>query len=461
MSHTPLQEPEADLSDYQRTEALNEDVQQDLPILASSANHSSNPSGTDGFAIDRKSKIVYETTNISGNACVHMGNVTQIFALSSVDPRQLDEQELVLELQNVWRTFELKQFKKGQKIDRRKVFPLIEDVFSGPCSPASTDGGVRLDLQADPLSAALLEENLLNLASGQPSGEMYGTSWSQMPSPEVPETVPSEPAQLFPPESLVITGERHQSRMKDSMPEEADIMQGGMTSLYSSNSDQSELRYTSPNRERWYGPGNSSMSSTLQDQDTPNIDNASNIEVAWQFTAKYLIRNGKKFFVPGRVFAVLWSEQIGHPNSKSSRVYEYRPKLNLNVTSGPYNTDIFSHIRRFVVVRNRHGYCWCLSISTYGGRGLLKPGLSEGEIKAHTIIHDSRKKAMRLKGEPDMVYRPIAIEMVEGETLVQASRIHLAKPYSVEWNVKAMDVGMVCRQDIEALLGCVRKELQV
>jgi len=42
-----------------------------------------------------------------------------------------------------------------------------------------------------------------------------------------------------------------------------------------------------------------------------------------------------------------------------------------------------------VVVKERHGYCWCIPINTYKGKGVAKHGLSRQEQAAHATVHMS------------------------------------------------------------------------
>lgn len=51
--------------------------------------------------------------------------------------------------------------------------------------------------------------------------------------------------------------------------------------------------------------------------------------------------------------------------------------------------------------------------------------------------------------------------MVLNETLDAASRVHLGKPYNVEWNVKVMDIGQVVEKDLQALGGYVKQVMHV
>lgn len=183
---------------------------------------------------------------------------------------------------------------------------------------------------------------------------------------------------------------------------------------------------------------------------------------------KYQVRdNGAKFFVAGRVFAILWHESVGEPRSSKKQRNPFdegekagvKDKIDSSLSIGPYGEKIHSLIRRMVVIRQRHGYCWCIAINSYGGQGLKKPGLRKEERDAHTIIHDNRQSPQRLNGEPEIFRDPISVAMMPGETLIIASRLHYGKPYVVEWNTRVMDIGTVDDKCMPTLLTEARMEL--
>lgn len=150
------------------------------------------------------------------------------------------------------------------------------------------------------------------------------------------------------------------------------------------------------------------------------------------------------FFVVGKVFAVLWHENVGLSNEKPGSDVKFVTTIQRDdSTIGRYGERVFSHIRRMVVVRRRYGYCWCVAINTYGGRGVGGKRRANDEDRSHTIIHDSTKEPQRVANEKRIVKEPIAVIMTAPETLQVASRLNYAKVHTVEHNVKVMDVGMV------------------
>jgi hypothetical protein len=160
--------------------------------------------------------------------------------------------------------------------------------------------------------------------------------------------------------------------------------------------------------------------------------------------------DGKKFFVVGRVFAMLWHEGAG--DKKGGHLSQAEP-FNVQRNSkrkGKYNEEVFSHIRRMAVVKARHGYCWCVPINTYNYQGVAKKGLSPEDRQAHSIIYmDDTKPAIHSTENGMMFKSPIAVSAASPEQkLHYMSRINFGKVYSVEWNVKVMNVGRVNRDSM-------------
>ena len=162
---------------------------------------------------------------------------------------------------------------------------------------------------------------------------------------------------------------------------------------------------------------------------------------------RYRQRHDKPaYFIVGRVFAILWHENMGMTSKKPGPDVQY-------TRDNRFGERIFSHIRRMIVVRQRYGYCWCVSINTYGGRGLGGKNRSDQENQSHTIVYDSTSKPAMFKDEQGLMTKePIAIDMVDGHTLDKASRLNYAKVCTVEHNVKVMDIGMVSSGSIPFLM---------
>jgi hypothetical protein len=170
--------------------------------------------------------------------------------------------------------------------------------------------------------------------------------------------------------------------------------------------------------------------------------------------------DGKKFFVVGRVFAMLWHEGAG--DKKGGHLSQAEP-FNVQRNSkkkGKYNEEVFSHIRRMAVVKARHGYCWCVPINTYNYQGVAKKGFSPEDRRAHAIIHMDNTKPAIHPAEKGMMFKsPITVSAANSEQkLHYMSRINFGKVYSVEWNVKVMNVGKVHRDSMFNFEGYWRNE---
>ena len=150
-------------------------------------------------------------------------------------------------------------------------------------------------------------------------------------------------------------------------------------------------------------------------------------------------RNGKQFFDRGKLFMMLWSEPSGgdHRNGRQN---------NSSTSKGRFQEPVHTKPRRFVVVRPRQGYSWCIPIDTYGNQGVAKNGIKNNKQarEAHSVIHGSTEKPYTSQDEGNlMVKKPIKVDLKSGHDLHRMSRLNFGKPQSVEWNVKAMDIGMV------------------
>jgi hypothetical protein len=89
-------------------------------------------------------------------------------------------------------------------------------------------------------------------------------------------------------------------------------------------------------------------------------------------------------------------------------------------------------------------------ITTYGGRGTLKTGLDQGQ---HAIIYMQGQAPARLAAETGMVKEPLQVIPARNQKLSPMSRVNFAKMYTVEHNVKVMDVGKVSQDSLPKLIG--------
>lgn len=153
-------------------------------------------------------------------------------------------------------------------------------------------------------------------------------------------------------------------------------------------------------------------------------------------------RRHSSFYKLGTVFSVLWhsgasSDKRKNPPKGYRTAQQFR-------TIGKYGEEIYSTIRRMVVVRERHGYCVCIQINTYSGRGLGKIRSNPREVNNHSIVHMSDTTPTYLSDEPKTNKMPIAVKKAAPfEKLVRESRLCYSQPSTVQHNVKALHVGQV------------------
>ncbi|KAL2794947.1 hypothetical protein BJX66DRAFT_177861 [Aspergillus keveii] len=138
------------------------------------------------------------------------------------------------------------------------------------------------------------------------------------------------------------------------------------------------------------------------------------------------------YFVTGKVFSILWHENDGRDGRAN----------NTHVSNGPlfrgrYNQAIYSTIRRMVVLRAFDQYSWCFAISTYGNRGLAKPGVDPSK---HAIVHMTDTQPRLGSNEPDMTKDPLEI-------------------YTVEHNVKVLPIGQISEASMPTFIAYARAEL--
>jgi hypothetical protein len=94
-------------------------------------------------------------------------------------------------------------------------------------------------------------------------------------------------------------------------------------------------------------------------------------------------------------------------------------------------------------------------INTYGGQGLTKNGLSTKEIEKHTIIYmaGTNPNALPQEHQRGLVKEPIAVNPASHDQKLKAmSRLNFGKLYTVEHNIRAMNVGMVTKDSMPNLM---------
>lgn len=158
-------------------------------------------------------------------------------------------------------------------------------------------------------------------------------------------------------------------------------------------------------------------------------------------------RQPKRFFCVGRVFMVLWAEPAG-ANSVIT---------NPQITQGIHGELVYQQTRRFVVVRESDKYCTALPITTYGGRGVAKPGVKKSE---HAIVYSGKSapapdvSELPVRGESGLRRETIRVVVdAPTEALDPMSRLDFGRAHTIQHNVKAKAFGMVHTRAREAFAG--------
>jgi len=156
----------------------------------------------------------------------------------------------------------------------------------------------------------------------------------------------------------------------------------------------------------------------------------------------------------GRVFSVLWHEGLSETAKAPNTSRDTYISKNGPVSVGRFGEMIYSTVRRMVVVREGKGFCVCIQINTYAGRGLNKFRNSNEDVQAHSIIYMDDTRPAWLLGEPRSKKNHIAVRKAGQEhRLDPGSRLCYARPHTVEHTIKSMNVGYVLGSLEE---GCLR-----
>lgn len=159
-----------------------------------------------------------------------------------------------------------------------------------------------------------------------------------------------------------------------------------------------------------------------------------NISIKRTLMDSYIAKiKSSSFFKLGRVVKVLWSEPMG----------ETATSHNVNK---PRGGTAYTKIRRFVVIRKGKGYSICLPIFTYSNQGTMKFGGSADEHVAIITGNVSHHPGEKLTKPAIHVRAALPSEKLDG-----MSRVNYTKTYTIEHNVKVVDVGMVRPDDFTRL----------
>jgi hypothetical protein len=112
-----------------------------------------------------------------------------------------------------------------------------------------------------------------------------------------------------------------------------------------------------------------------------------------------------------------------------------------------------------VVVKAMNQCAWCVPITTYGGKGVAKPGVDPAK---HAIVYMRGSVPTCKADEPRMTKEPLEIEPARpDERLDEMSRLNFGKVYTVEHNVKVRHVGMISWTSMVKFRGYASNEFRL
>ncbi|KAL8668721.1 MAG: hypothetical protein Q9168_006659 [Polycauliona sp. 1 TL-2023] len=156
----------------------------------------------------------------------------------------------------------------------------------------------------------------------------------------------------------------------------------------------------------------------------------------------YVRTRPHEFFVEGKVFIKLHTEDAGSTGDRSS----------FGFSTVAYEELAYSQLRRFVVVKPKakEFYCLCVPITTYSGQGATKKSIDKN---AHTIIYTDSSAPEKLPGEQGMNKNPLRVVPFRPDAkLDPRSRVNLGKIYPVEWNTKVKEIGRLEKPSLVKLI---------
>lgn len=170
---------------------------------------------------------------------------------------------------------------------------------------------------------------------------------------------------------------------------------------------------------------------------------------------------------------MLWAEAASETMGRSSAM----TTVSDPIVSGRFGERVYTQIRRFVIVqvRRKDHYvkAWFVlkrpipalknskassPITTYSGRGTLKPGCNAAE---HALVYSQGTEPSYFPGEREKGLTKDPIEIIPSnpkETINTASRLRFGRAYPVEWNVKVKEIGMVAPSHMGRLIQYYREE---
>lgn len=154
----------------------------------------------------------------------------------------------------------------------------------------------------------------------------------------------------------------------------------------------------------------------------------------------YEEKEASKFFVVGRVLAVLWQ---GRPKPWSDIGIGKSDTVSSDVSAKKQTELFYSPVRRFLIVLANQGFCWAVPIFTHSERTLDSRNAPEGETRRRKAIYDSGKLPSRTHENARLANEAIAVEMEAGQTLEDSSQLESDQLERIDWTIKAKNLGAI------------------
>lgn len=154
----------------------------------------------------------------------------------------------------------------------------------------------------------------------------------------------------------------------------------------------------------------------------------------------HVIAKPRKYFKPGRVFSVVWTEPAGPSKFTAD---------SKNVTPVSFDQYAWTEIRRFVVARDMNDHCLALPIHTFGGRGSQKStARPQDQRPVFAIPEDWDKSTLSEEAIP------IKVEDPDVDVKRDVSFVLFSKHYSVEHYLPVRNIGYVVKEALPILEAC-------
>ncbi|KAL3476578.1 hypothetical protein BJX99DRAFT_258326 [Aspergillus californicus] len=156
------------------------------------------------------------------------------------------------------------------------------------------------------------------------------------------------------------------------------------------------------------------------------------------------------YFQPGKVFSILWHEIPGRVDNGTEAIAG-------PTYVGRFGEPIYSRIRLLVLFKAFEQYSWCFAITTYGGRGVAKPGVDPSK---HAPVYISDTYPIAEQNEQLMAKEPIRVEPDRlDEPLHSRSTINFGKIYTVQHNVNILPIGKISEESMPRFLQYTTEEV--